>query len=148
MNARTSAVRGSSFRAIVAIACMAATVATAQDPRAAVPQRAARDWLALVDKLDFAASFAAAGDKFRAPITQEEWADALAKARSPLGAVVQRTIAETTFDRASTPDGGPELDIVVILFRTAFANRTGGSESVTLALDPDGAWRVIGYFIR
>jgi hypothetical protein len=148
MIARNSVARRMRACAILAIACMVAGPALAQDPRAGAAQRAAREWLALVDKLDVAASFAAAGDKFRAPITQDAWGDAIEKARAPLGPLVQRTIVETAFDRAAAPGGGPEIDIVVFLFRTAFANRTGASESVTLALDSDGVWRVIGYFIR
>ena len=148
MTAQALAARGVALRALVAIACLAAGFSFAQDPRAAAVQNAARAWLAQTDRLDATASFAAAGDKFRGPITQDAWADALEKARAPLGAVVQRTIVETAFDRATTPGGGPEVDIAVILFRTVFAQKTSSTESVTLALDADGAWRVIGYFIR
>ena len=140
--------RATSVCALAAIACLVAGLAVAQDPRAAAVQQSARAWLAQVDRLDAAASYNAAGEKFRAPITIDAWADALEKARAPLGAVAQRTLVETAFDRAAPPEGGPEVAIAVLLFRTAFAQRTGGSESVTLALDADGAWRVIGYFIR
>jgi hypothetical protein len=148
MTAPASVARRAWLRALAAIACLAAGVASAQDPRAITVQQTARAWLALVDRLDATASFAAAGEKFRAPITADAWADALEKARAPLGAVIQRAVAETAFDRAAAPDGGPEVDIAVILFRTAFAHKTASSESVTLALDADGTWRVIGYFIR
>ena len=148
MTASASVARGVPLRALVAIATLAVGVSLAQDPRSGVVQHSARAWLAQVDRLDAAASFAAAGEKFRAPITIEQWADALEKARAPLGAAVQRTIVETAFDRAAAPDGGTEVDIAVILFRTAFAQKTASTESVTLALDADGAWRVIGYFIR
>ena len=148
MSAPVSAPRRIVLHALALLACLVACAVHAQDPRAGVVQRAAREWLALTDRQDAAASFAAAGDKFRAPITQDEWTNALAKARAPLGAVMQRAIVETAFDRAGTPDGGPEVDIVVILFRTAFANKIASTESVTLARDADGTWRVIGYFIR
>ena len=148
MSAHAFATRGVSWCALVAIACLAAGAALAQDPRSGLVQQAARQWLTQTDRLDAAASFAAAGEKFRGPITQDAWADALEKARAPLGAVLQRTIIETAFDRAAPPGGGPEVDIAVILFRTAFAQKPGSTESVTLALDKDGVWRVIGYFIR
>ena len=136
------------LRALAIVGCLAAGAAAAQDPRATQVQHAAREWLALVDRLDAAASFNSAGEKFRTPITQEAWADAIEKTHTSLGAVGQRAILGTSFDRAEPPGGGPEIDIAVVLFRTVFAKKAGGTESVTLALDPDGAWRVIGYFIR
>jgi hypothetical protein len=133
--------------ALCLVALGAAVPALAQDPRASAAHAAARQWLALADKLDGSASYAAAGARFREPLTATAWADALAKARAPLGALVQRTIVETAFDRAA-PGGGAEVDIVMILYRTSFANRPTASETVTLELERDGAWRVIGYFIR
>jgi hypothetical protein len=136
-----------SARALVAIACLAAGVALAQDPRSVAVQNAARDWLARTDKLDAAGSFEAAGAKFREPLTVEQWTDALAKARAPLGAVVQRTVVEAAFDRIKN-ESGAEDELAVVRYRTAFANKVASSESVTLTRDADGTWRVIGYFIR
>jgi hypothetical protein len=139
--------RGVALRALVAIAGLAAGAVLAQDPRAGAAQHAAREWLAQTDKLDAVASYDAAGARFRAPIGVEQWTEALGKARAPLGALVQRTVVETAFDKGS-PDGGPEVEIAVIRYRTAFAQKTVSSETVTLELEKDGAWRVIGYFIR
>ena len=147
MSAGTFRALRQAARALVAIASLAVGVALAQDPRSAAVQSAARDWLVHTDKLDAAASFEAAGVKFREPLTVEQWGDALAKARAPLGAVVQRTVVETAFDRIKT-ESGPDEELAVVRYRTAFANKVASSESVTLARATDGAWRVIGYFIR
>jgi len=131
--------------AMIALVCAAPSLA--QDPRAAQVQTTARDWLNLIDKQNATASFNAAGARFREPITLEQWTEALAKARAPLGGVDQRTIVETAFDKAAG-EGGTQFEIAVVRFRTAFAKKTESSETVTLELEADGTWRVIGYFIR
>jgi hypothetical protein len=140
-----AALRAASW-ALGLIALVVAGAALGQDPRAAQAQAAARDWLNLTDKLNATASFNAAGARFREPIDVEQWTDALAKARAPLGAVEQRTVAETAFDTVT--EGGNQFEIAMVRFRTAFAKKVESSETVTLERDADGSWRVIGYFIR
>jgi hypothetical protein len=142
---RVAALRAASW-ALGLIALVVAGAALGQDPRAAQAQAAARDWLNLTDKLNATASFNAAGARFREPIDVEQWTDALAKARAPLGAVEQRTVAETAFDTVT--EGGNQFEIAMVRFRTSFAKKIESSETVTLERDADGSWRVIGYFIR
>ncbi|HET7033434.1 MAG TPA: DUF4019 domain-containing protein, partial [Casimicrobiaceae bacterium] len=72
-------------------------LAVAQDPRASEVQKAARDWLALADKLDAAATWKTAGPRFQAAISQDEWAALLKRERGARGALVQRTAAGTSF---------------------------------------------------
>ena len=110
-------------------------------------QGAARDWLVVADSLDGAASWNAAGQKFKDVIGADEWGVALRKARAPMGAVLQRTMLATTFDKRS-PAGGPDGEFAIVIFRTAFGNKVDSSETVTLEREADGTWRVIGYFIR
>jgi len=128
------------------VACALAASSIAQDPRAAEAQKAARDWLALVDKLDAPGSFAAAGARFREPITAEQWAEAMGKGRAPLGAVDRRTLVETAFDKGKGADGA-EFEVALLRFRTSFAKKSDGLETVTVEHSPDGNWRVIGYLI-
>ena len=132
--------------ALALVACALAVPSLAQDPRGAQAQKAARDWLALVDKLDAPGSFAAAGARFREPITAEQWAEAMAKARAPLGAVDRRTLVETAFDKGKGPDGA-EFEVALLRFRTSFAKKNDSFETVTVERSPDGTWRVIGYAI-
>ena len=66
--------------------------------------------------------------------------------RNPLGPVATRTVQSTTF-RKSVP-GAPKGEYVTVLFRTSFANKADGGETVTLEHEPDGQWRVVGYFIQ
>ena len=132
---------------LIACTVMAAAFAAhAQDARETAVQTAARDWLALTDRLDAANSLQTAGAKFRAQLTAESWAKALRSAREPLGAAQQRAAVSTAF-RKDIP-GGPDGNYALLQFRTAFANKSEGHESVTLELESDGVWRVIGYFIR
>ena len=39
-------------------------------------------------------------------------------------------------------------EFAVLLFRATFDKAPDSGESVTLERDKDGAWRVVGYFIR
>ncbi len=123
-----------------------ATPALAQDPRGAVAQKAARDWLTITDSLDANASWSAAGAKFKQAMTVSQWDASLKQARAPYGALGQRGVLTTTF--GTRIEGGPEGDYALVQFRTAFANKADGRETVTLEHDADGEWRVIGYFIH
>jgi hypothetical protein len=120
--------------------------ARAQDARGATVQKAARDWLTLTDRLDGAASRAAAGKKFQDAIAVERWSVALAQVRGSAGALVQRAVVTTRFER--TFPGAPDGDYAIVEFRTAFAGKTEALETVSLEHEADGAWRVIGYFIK
>jgi hypothetical protein len=135
------------IRAAAALALVAgAGSLRAQDGRTSTVQVAARDWLAIADRGDGGATWDAAGKQFRGAITRERWTEALAGVRNPLGPVATRTVQSTTF-RKSVP-GAPKGEYVTVLFRTSFANKADGGETVTLEHEPDGQWRVVGYFIQ
>jgi hypothetical protein len=117
----------------------------AQDVRSAGAQAAAREWLALTDRQDADASWAAADGKFQAAMTVDRWTTALQQVRSPLGALVQRSVVSTRF-AASLP-AFPPGDYAIVVFRSSFAKRTTAQETVTLDRDKGGTWRVVGYSI-
>jgi hypothetical protein len=147
MIARMQSGRRTTLRALVAMGCLVAGAALAQDPNSISAQKAARDWLAYTDKVDATASYNGAGVKFKDAVTGDRWAEALQKARGPLGTLEQRTVMKTTFDK-TLPDGGPEGEYALVMYRTAFAKKADSVETVTLEREKDGVWRVIGYFIR
>src|SRR5437870_3333513 len=60
------------FAAVLCIAFSAHDIAWAQDPRATLVQKTARDWLAVADRGDANASWNAAGKQFQNAITVEE----------------------------------------------------------------------------
>jgi hypothetical protein len=108
-------------------------------------EQAARDWLALADAGRAAETWAAAAEMFRRAVPDDEWARALRAARDPLGAVVSRSLKEA---RAATElPGAPDGEYVVFQFETQFERKRSAVETVTPMRDPDGQWRVSGYFI-
>ena len=126
-------------------ASLVAPLAHAQDPRASEAQAAARAWLAVADKLDAQAAYEAAGPKFRQALTPSRWNDAVKLIRFPLGALVQRTVNQTTF--VTKLPGQPDSDYALIAYRTSWANRNVGRELLTLER-VDGKWQVVGYVIQ
>jgi hypothetical protein len=132
---------------LIAIAATATSIpALAQDARATIAQRVARDWLAVVDRGDYADSWKQAAAKFRLAMTPERWSAAAKSVRGPLGAVDQRTLVRTTFTR-NFP-GAPEGEYALVVFRTAFHNKTQSEETITVEQEADGQWRVVGYTVR
>jgi len=142
--------RATASRALLALLALVSALASwplaAQDARETSVQRAARDWLAIIDRGDYVASWNAAGSKFRLAITPERWSESVTAVRGPLGPLVQRSVLKTTFTR-SFP-GVPDGDYALVVFRTAFEKKAEGDETVTLEHEADGQWRVVGYFIR
>jgi Protein of unknown function (DUF4019) len=132
------------FAALLAMGLAAA--ALAQDPRTIAVQSAARAWLAFVDRGDGRGAWDAAGKKFQAAMTPELWATELGKQQVEYGKAVERTVGPTRFQ--NTIPGMPDGQYAQILFRTRFANKPDGTELLTLEREPDGQWRVIGYFPR
>ena len=135
---------------LVVLACWLSTTgigsALAQDPRATAAQKEARSWLELTDRGDPLASWKAAGKQFQNAISADNWADSLKQVRPPLGAIVERTLLSTEFT-TSFP-AAPVGDYVLLVFRSSFAKKIDSRETVTLEHEADGAWRVVGYFIR
>ena len=109
-------------------------------------ERAARDWLALADAADASGTWAAAASLFRRAVTEDEWARSLNAARTPLGAVVSRTLRDGR--PANELPGAPDGEYVVFQFDTQFERKRAAIETVTPMRDADGSWRVAGYFIR
>ncbi len=116
---------------------------TAFDPKA---EAAAREWLALADAGDASATWNSAAVLFQRAVPADQSARSLAAAREPLGAVVSRTLREAK-PMTELP-GAPDGEYVVFQFDTQFERKRAAVETVTPMRDPDGSWRVSGYFIR
>ncbi len=117
----------------------------AEDPAAAAAQAAAQQFLALTDAGQYAESWDQASSLFRKSVTKDQWVQAAAAARGPLGALVSRKVK--TVQHTKTLPGVPDGDYVVIQFDTVFANKKVAVETVTPMLDA-GQWRVSGYFVK
>jgi Protein of unknown function (DUF4019) len=115
-------------------------------PHPAQSDTAVYAWLALVDSGKTDESLAASSSGFRSHIQPAQWAQALAKIRTPLGAVQKRTM--TAAQPMAAVPGGAKGDFVGMQFTTDFANKAGTVETVAVVHDTDGKWRVARYSIR
>jgi hypothetical protein len=118
----------------------------AQDETIEEAKTAARAWLLLQDHHDFDTSWKTAGEPLRAAVTQKEWTAKWSVTLGPLGSVGSRGLRSAEY--MTTLPGSPKGEYVVLKFDTAFANKQSAVETVVLRKEPDGLWRVSGYYIR
>ena len=109
-------------------------------------QAAGKAWLSMLDAVDYAGTWSSAASSFKSAIAAHAWQQAAQAARQPLGVVKARQQKSATSTR-SLP-GAPDGQYVVFLFDTNFENKAHGTETMTLAQDQDGQWRVAGYFVK
>ena len=83
---------------------------------------------------------------FKSAVTGDAGTKAAQAARTPLGALRARTDRAQTFLR--TLPGVPDGQYVVLQYDTQFSNKAGAVETVTVMLEGEADWKVIGYFIK
>jgi hypothetical protein len=129
----------------IVVAVLAAPVRAADKPED-LAQSAAESWLKLTDAGNAGASWDQAAKLFKGAVTKEQWTQALAAVRPPLGKVISRKVTARQY--SENVPGGPDGKYVTIQYETVFENKASAVETITPMLDPDGIWRVSGYFIR
>jgi hypothetical protein len=127
-------------------AAVALTAAAATNAVADPAEQAALAWLAAADAGDGAQTWSLAAPMFQSSVTSEQWTRALAAARGPLGALHKRTLSSLT--HATSLPGAPDGDYAVLRFSSEFERKAAAVETVTTARQPDGAWKIAGYFIK
>ncbi len=125
---------------------LALALSAKADDQTAPAVKAAEAWLSLVDSGDYAASWKEAAPVFKEAVSQAQWEAAVKSVRSPLGKLESRELMGAKF--TTTLPGAPDGEYVVIQFKAKFAQKAEAVETVTPMKDPEGAWRVSGYFIR
>ena len=126
---------------------LACKVIAAEDVDTKMPAVAAAEaWLKLVDDGQYAGSWEQAAEYFRAVVKQHSWEDSIRPLRESLGKVTVRTLKVQ--HHATSMPGAPDGEYVVIQFETSFENKKNAIETVTPMIDPDGVWRVSGYYIK
>jgi hypothetical protein len=108
--------------------------------------KAAEEWLALIDAGDYGSSWEAASELSKKSVTIEMWAQSIKAVRSAMGDLISRSVKSAQY--ATSLPGAPDGEYVVIQFSTRFANKQSAIETVTPMKDPDGKWRVSGYYIK
>lgn len=136
---------------VLAAASLAAPTLYAQDAASAgaateAATNAADKWLAVMDAGQTAAAWDAAAPIMQTAVTRDTWAKVGSEARAPFGAVKSRKLGSASYTR--TLPNAPQGEYVVIQYNTDFANRAGAVETVVPMRQPDGSWKVSGYFIR
>ncbi|WP_052761733.1 helix-turn-helix domain-containing protein [Aurantiacibacter luteus] len=110
----------------------------ARQPSAA--ERGAREWLALIDEGEAAASRMAAAPDFQRRYSADLWELGVLLRLNNHGTPVSRQLV----DEEVVGGAGGEGDFVRLVFATNFTGEAGTSEIVTLQ-QTDGTWRVADY---
>ena len=118
----------------------------AEDSPVETALEVAEAWLELVDEGEYAKSWEEAAAYFRGAVRLDDWQQTMMGARSPLGEVVSRELMEAKYQ--SRLAGAPDGEYVLIRFKTSFSNKADTVETVVPMLDPDGRWRVSGYYFK
>jgi hypothetical protein len=137
------------IRALVGTALLAAcpsVSAAAADKPEDLAQAAAESWLKLADQGDAGATWDQAAKLFQGAVTKEQWKQAFSAARTPLGKLVSRKLQSRQYGEKLP--GAPDGKYVTLQYETVFEKKAAAVETITPMLDPDGVWRVSGYFIR
>jgi hypothetical protein len=106
---------------------------------------AAGGWLVLLDRRDWGRAWETSSAVFRGSVPLANWMDGIPKVREGLGALVERTPAESVYK--TTLAGRPEGEYVTTIFLTKFEKKEL-QEVVTTVREGDGKWRVTGYSTR
>jgi lysyl-tRNA synthetase class 2 len=114
------------------------------DEQAAVA--AAEKWLALIDRRDTEESWNQAAGLFKNAVTIEKWRESLSPVQELSGKLVSRRLKSKQY--ATELPGAPDGEYVVIEYESSFENKRNSTETVVPMKDPDGEWRVSGYFVK
>jgi Protein of unknown function (DUF4019) len=122
------------------------TDTTNHSQQIALAKQAAISWLALVDQGSYSDSWTEAAALFKQALADSQWVAQLTGVRKPLGKVLSRELAGSSY--TTLLPMAPKGEYVVLHFNTSFESAKNMFETVTPMVDPDGAWRVAGYYIK
>jgi hypothetical protein len=131
---------------VLALAVLSVASAHGQESGTAAAQTSVEEWLSLIDNQSYAASWDDAASLFKNAVTQEKWQAAVQTARGPFGPLKSRALKSATITK--TLPGAPDGEYVVFQFNTGFEKKAAAVETVTAIREPDGRWRVGGYFVK
>jgi len=109
-------------------------------------QRAAGQWLALVDAGEYGESYDRAAQSFKSAVTRAQWIQAVTAARGTLGKLVSRRLTRAA--ETKNPPSGPPGDYMVLQYQSSFANTKSALETVVPVFEKDGKWRVSTYTVK
>lgn len=105
----------------------------------------AMEFLQLVDADKYAESWQMSAGLMKERVTEKDWVEKLAKARTLSGPIVERKAKDTSY--STTAVDSPDGEYISLIFESRFQRAEGVAEYITVMLD-DGHWKVAGYFIQ
>jgi hypothetical protein len=112
----------------------------------AAAQTAASSWLGLIDRGELEESWDSAASLFRGAVARPAWTTAVRTARNPFEPLGARTLLSASF-QTKLPSAPPG-EYVVLQYRTKAGGGRTVVETITPMKEPDGRWRVSGYYVR
>jgi len=124
---------------------------------------AVKKWLPLIDAGDYAASWKETATFVQANKTEADWNNYLNTNRTILGKLISRQLVASipliisngvptspavSGPITAAPPDAPDGPYVFVLFQSSFTEKKVAKESVTFALEKDGQWRPVNYFIK
>lgn len=107
---------------------------------------AAAEFLLLVDTEEYAKSWEVTSDTLKKMLTQKAWNEKIAQLRTFVGPVVERVQYETSYTDSAS--GVPPGEYVIMTFVSRFELKERVTETLTLLLDDNDQWQVVGYFLK
>lgn len=139
---------GASMLAVMFVAIAAAVQSGAADEEldTAGAMAAAESWLRTVDAGRYGQSWDDAAQVFREALAREKWEPMVESVRAQTGILVLRKMRSALYTR-ELPNA-PAGEYVVIQYDSRFERIPHAVETVTPMKDPDGTWRVAGYYVK
>ncbi len=110
-------------------------------------QRASIQWLELVDKQGYAASWDESATLFKKAVSKQSWVTQIARVRAPMGKITSRQL--TSSDVRENLTGQPEGIYTIFIYRSTFANKGQAVETHTVyRANSSQPWQNAGYFIK
>ena len=136
------------FVIVAVLAAVAAPVRVlrAADQPAAVAQKAAEQWLALVDAGKYGESWDEAAQMFKSAVSRKDFLSTTRETRASFGKVASRKLA-SAHELKNIP-GLPPGEYFGLQFRSSFEKLPAATEVVIPTLEKDGKWRVAHYVVQ
>ena len=111
---------------------------------------AATHFLELVDSGQYEQSWDVCGDYLKNEFSKEEWVKQLSAVRSVAGKLLERKAKNYIYTKDSVEAKAniPAGEYMEYFFDSKFQNKDHLSETITLKLEPDNTWRVVGFFFK
>lgn len=101
-------------------------------------------WLTLLDNADYESCWYTAAEYFKNGVSLEEWIGKGSSARNAVGDIQSRDLASSQETEELV---GPDGRCLICEYKSRFATVGEIGERLTLHLEHDGQWRVIGYYL-